>query len=466
MGLLSHGMDALSLGSKSRRSSAAAQAGPEETDGRDADTSTLDKDEGNLLLALVAQLRPGMDLSKIALPTFVLEPRSLLERITDFFSHPDLIASAGSETDPKARFMHVLTFYLSGWHIKPRGVKKPYNPVLNEFFRCMYYYPDGTTAYYVAEQVSHHPPISAFFYVAPKMGVLVTGELKPKSKFLGNSAATIMEGEDRIRLLQRPEDGEYSITMPNTYARGILFGKMVLELGDMSVIRNDKTDYRCDVEFKTKGWISGGYNQIGGKVKGPGKSDQGELSGNWSGAIEFADKNGKRILFDADGAKTAPKSVLPEEEQDENESRRLWSKLTEAIKLQDMTAAQEAKSEVEEHQRGLRQLREEAGEAAPPSRFFKPVGDKFMPKLDIDNLPKDVNALEDVIRKFIFPKKAPGPSTNGSGTPSSSNFPSGPRGPGNGPPTKKSPPSTPSSYGTAASFSSGSSSGGKSPRKA
>ncbi len=36
-------------------------------------------------------VRPGMDLTKIALPTFVLEPRSLLERITDFFSHPDLI---------------------------------------------------------------------------------------------------------------------------------------------------------------------------------------------------------------------------------------------------------------------------------------------------------------------------------------------------------------------------------------
>lgn len=32
-----------------------------------------------------------MDLTKIALPTFVLEPRSLLERITDFFSHPDLV---------------------------------------------------------------------------------------------------------------------------------------------------------------------------------------------------------------------------------------------------------------------------------------------------------------------------------------------------------------------------------------
>ena len=105
-----------------------------------------------------------------------------------------------------------------------------YNPVLGEFFRCSFTYPDGTEAFYVAEQVSHHPvglglsrsdsidrsdfqPVSAFFYISPKNGILITGELKPKSKFLGNSAATIMEGEDRIRLLNKPEDGEYVITV-------------------------------------------------------------------------------------------------------------------------------------------------------------------------------------------------------------------------------------------------------------
>jgi hypothetical protein len=32
-----------------------------------------------------------MDLSRVTFPTFVLEPRSMLERITDFMSHPDLI---------------------------------------------------------------------------------------------------------------------------------------------------------------------------------------------------------------------------------------------------------------------------------------------------------------------------------------------------------------------------------------
>jgi hypothetical protein len=35
--------------------------------------------------------RIGMDLSKVTFPTFVLEPRSMLERITDFMSHPELI---------------------------------------------------------------------------------------------------------------------------------------------------------------------------------------------------------------------------------------------------------------------------------------------------------------------------------------------------------------------------------------
>lgn len=32
-----------------------------------------------------------MDLHKVTFPTFVLEPRSMLERITDFMSHPDLL---------------------------------------------------------------------------------------------------------------------------------------------------------------------------------------------------------------------------------------------------------------------------------------------------------------------------------------------------------------------------------------
>jgi Oxysterol-binding protein len=61
-----------------------------------------------------------------------------------------------------------------------------------------------------------------------------------------------MGGEGRLVLLDRLEDKEYAIGMPTMYARGILFGKMVLELADHSKIENKQNEMQCDVEFKTK----------------------------------------------------------------------------------------------------------------------------------------------------------------------------------------------------------------------
>lgn len=63
---------------------------------------------------------------------------------------------------------------------------------------------------------------------------------------------------------------------------------------------------------------------ISGKVVGPGRSDIGEISGHWSSAIEFKDKDTKekKVLFDPSTSRVAPKKVLPESEQEEYESRR------------------------------------------------------------------------------------------------------------------------------------------------
>jgi oxysterol-binding protein-related protein 8 len=67
------------------------------------------------------------------------------------------------------------------------------------------------------------------------------------------------------------------------YARGILFGKMKYELGDHSFVRCPELDLTADLEFKTKGWVGGTYNAIGGVIK---KESTGEvlyeLSGLWS----------------------------------------------------------------------------------------------------------------------------------------------------------------------------------------
>ncbi|KAI7821057.1 hypothetical protein BC939DRAFT_398873 [Gamsiella multidivaricata] len=320
------------------------------------DTEVLDEGTKSILMGIIAQLGKSTDLHRVTLPTFVLEPRSMLERITDFMSHPELIIKANQIEDPVERFVAVTRYYLSGWHIKPKGVKKPYNPILGEQFRAQWQFADGTEAFYVAEQVSHHPPISAFYYASPENNLSIIGDLLPKSKFLGNSAATLMQGEIRVSFTNRPGE-DYIITMPNVYARGILFGTMLLELGDVA-----------------SGFFTGTYNGISGKIK---RESTGEclyeISGKWSDEIYIKKGTKKDLLFDVKTSTIHPKVVASEEQQEPNESRRLWSKLTAALRINNQDVASVEKNKVEEDQRARTKEREDRGHPHVP-RYFEPNG--------------------------------------------------------------------------------------------
>ncbi|RIB03952.1 hypothetical protein C2G38_1989118 [Gigaspora rosea] len=343
------------------------------------DTEVLDEEPRSILLGLISQLRKGMDLHRVTLPTFVLEPRSMLERITDFMSHPELILGVSKQDDKLQRFVSVVKYYLSGWHIKPKGVKKPYNPVLGEHFRAKWKFSDNTESIFVSEQVSHHPPISAYYYVSPENNLIISGDIRPKSKFLGNSAATLMQGESKIFFTNRP--GEvYRITMPNVYARGILFGRMVLELGDNATVRCEKNDLICEIEFRTKGFFTGSYNSIYGKIK---RESTGEclyeITGKWSDImyIKNLTTGNKEVLFNVRESKIYPKIVAPEEEQEENESRRLWSKVTSALIGRNLDLATDEKTIIEDNQRNEAKLREAEGIDWRP-RFFLYENDEFI----------------------------------------------------------------------------------------
>jgi len=388
-------------GSGSNSSNGGDEKPPEGSD--PDDTSVLDDKEGSIVMSLISQLRIGMDLSKIAFPTFVLEPRSMLERVTDFMTHTDLLFGLSKEPDKAVRFERVLQYYMLGWHIRPKGVKKPYNPTMGEMFRCRYQYPNGTEGFYVAEQVSHHPPVSAYFYLSPANNLLVAGELRPKSRFLGNSVQTIMDGENRITLLGT-NDGEYIISLPNMFARGILFGKLVFELGDTISAVCEKTGLSAEVEFKTKGFFSGQYNTVKGEVK-QGSTTLGEVSGKWSHHLEYKDtRTGKvHVWFDDSSMVTellARPECVPEEEQEPFESRRLWSKVTAGIKAGDQNAAQEAKTVIEDNgRRYQKQLDEEKKTHVP--RFFEQKGGRWVAKFI---LPQNMDEASDKVQAFIWPK--------------------------------------------------------------
>jgi hypothetical protein len=360
------------------------------------DETVVDEDQGNMLTHIISQLRPGADLSRVTLPTFILEPRSMLERITNFMAHPETLLPMPKIEDPVQRFVAVVKFYLSGWHIKPPGVKKPLNPILGEIYTCYWDYDDNTRGYYISEQTSHHPPKSSYFFMAPEHHIRIDGTLKPRSKFLGNSAASMMEGIAVMRFLNTGE--RFFITQPNMYARGILFGKMRYELGDHSFVRCPESGLAADIEFKTKGYFSGTYNAISGFIKDT-HTDKNlyELSGLWNEEMYIKDltTGKKEILFDATHARETPPKVRPLDEQEDRESQKLWRKVTQAIRQKDQDAATDEKSRIEELQREEAAKRADDGVDWHPRLFRHVRGGHGGPEEGEEDLDWIINAKID-----------------------------------------------------------------------
>lgn len=342
-----------------------ASPGPANTDDQDE----MDAGGQLILMGIIAQLRPGMDLSRITLPTFILELKLMLERITNQLQQPDLLLQAASATDPVERFVAVVRWYMLCWHIAPKAVKKPLNPVLGEYFTCYWDLADGARAYYVAEQVLHHPPELAYFYCVPQHRIRVDGLVVPKLRFLGNLTAAMMDGKTVLTL----GNEVYLLTQPNIYARGILVGKLKFELGDHMVIRCEQTGLEADIEFKVKGFISGTYDAIEGTVSKDGQVLY-DLSGKWNDVMYITEhgSSSREVLFDTTKATPVPPTVRPLAAQGAFELRKLWHPTVEALHRRDHEEATAEKFKVEDQQRSDTKSRAESGVSWVP-RLFKPA---------------------------------------------------------------------------------------------
>lgn len=143
----------------------------------------------------------------------------------DFLSHPDLFLSIGAGLTPEERMVRFVEYYLTSFHEGRKGAlaKKPYNPIIGETFHCSWKVPsdslqtpkssetpevnsssqeetgsenkDSYTVRFVAEQVSHHPPVSGFYAECPERNMCVNTHVWTKSKFMGMSIGVTMIGE-------------------------------------------------------------------------------------------------------------------------------------------------------------------------------------------------------------------------------------------------------------------------------
>uniref|UniRef100_A0A8C9SWL9 Oxysterol-binding protein n=1 Tax=Scleropages formosus TaxID=113540 RepID=A0A8C9SWL9_SCLFO len=346
----------------------------------------------SVIMHLLSQVRLGMDLTKVVLPTFILERRSLLEMYADFFAHPDLFVSIADHAEPRDRMVQVVKWYLSAFHAGRKGsvAKKPYNPILGEIFLCHWDLPlesdesepvsEGPVPWcgknsvsFVAEQVSHHPPISAFYAECFSKKIQFNAHIWTKSKFLGMSIGVHNIGQGCVSCLEHDE--HYILTFPNGYGRSILTVPWV-ELGGECTISCSKSGYSANIVFHTKPFYGGKKHRITAEIFSPNdKKPFCSIEGEWNGVMYAKLASGENSLFiDTKKIGIIKKKVRKLEDQLEYESRRLWKDVTENLKLKDIDTATEAKHRLEEKQRAEARERKEK-EVQWETRLFHEDGE-------------------------------------------------------------------------------------------
>ncbi|XP_065395882.1 oxysterol-binding protein-related protein 10 isoform X3 [Macaca fascicularis] len=335
---------------------------------------------------------------EVVLPTFILEKRSLLEMYADFMAHPDLLLAITAGATPEERVICFVEYYLTAFHEGRKGAlaKKPYNPIIGETFHCSWEVPkdrvkpkrtaprspagchehpmadDPSNSYklrFVAEQVSHHPPISCFYCECKEKRLCVNTHVWTKSKFMGMSVGVSMIGEGVLRLLEHGE--EYVFTLPSAYARSILTIPWV-ELGGKVSINCAKTGYSATVIFHTKPFYGGKVHRVTAEVKhNPTNTIVCKAHGEWNGTLEFTYSNGETKVIDTTTLPVYPKKIRPLEKQGPMESRNLWREVTRYLRLGDIDAATEQKRHLEEKQRVEERKRENLRTPWKPKYFIQ-----------------------------------------------------------------------------------------------
>ena len=103
-----------------------------------------------------------VNLLQVSLPVSLFEPRSYLEKIADTWFYPhffDLAYAHYKQKNPEEGIKWLVTFGVAGVHRAFDALQKPFSPILGETFQATYEY---NTAEVNLEQISHHPPVSAF----------------------------------------------------------------------------------------------------------------------------------------------------------------------------------------------------------------------------------------------------------------------------------------------------------------
>ena len=233
---------------------------------------------------MAGKLSQGANLNALQMPPRFLSPESALEKNRGIVEHVKFLLDAPSAVGPEAekeRMLAVVRWCLSTLTEETFGLK-PYNPILGEVYRGTVQVGDAGPTVMLAEQVSHHPPISASYVRNEAKDVTVTGHMEAAPRFWGNSVEVEFAGPRVIRFGKVGET--YTMNTPNLCFRGIFgVGRQFVEWCGAVTIRCEETGMTAKLNFEQMGMfgLRGEPNSVSGEVlrdlKDPSAAEAGVL---------------------------------------------------------------------------------------------------------------------------------------------------------------------------------------------
>ncbi|KAL7055146.1 hypothetical protein AAHC03_024571 [Spirometra sp. Aus1] len=210
----------------------------------------------------------GRDLTRVRLPVILNEPLSALQVMCEEMEYSELLDSACTKTEPAERMIYIAAFAVSGYaRTAQRAATKPFNPILGETFECLR--PEKNWRF-MAEQVSHHPPVAACNCSSSNW--TLNQEMMMKNKFWGRSLEIIPVGGCEVHLARWNET--YTWNKVTTCITGLFspserslehYGDMILKCdsGIVCTVKFHKPDSKRPDSFRA---ISGVVHSTGNEV--------------------------------------------------------------------------------------------------------------------------------------------------------------------------------------------------------
>lgn len=215
----------------------------------------------------------GMDVtSLLSVPVFIMEPFTILQKAAEIMEYTDLLDQADQAEDPHERFAWLAAYCVSPFGANERAWK-PFNPILGETFEVEV----GKDVKYVAEQVSHHPPVCAAHAENEHFAYDLVSA--PTTRFLGNSLEVYPLGRTRLTLKRSGE--VYTLCPPNAMVHNIVIGRTWVDVAGQMTIHCPTTGAKCLIDFTPCGWFSYGRYEFVGHVYDADGMKRLRLSGKW-----------------------------------------------------------------------------------------------------------------------------------------------------------------------------------------